>query len=105
MSEPDIIYPDATSRGSGSERDLSENGDDGDGRDKRIVREVDGQSIGSVLPPESDGTCMLEGCSNPTFVDSITDLESEYCSRKHQEQVSLSSCAFVFPDMVFYVLH
>ena len=62
-----------------------------DGEDQLSVRDVDIQSVeGPIYPPsistpESIGTCRLKGCSNPIFVDSITDLESEYCSRKHQE--------------------
>ena len=86
-SKPDDSNTDAVP-GSYPDWDPSENGDDGDGV---LVGEVDAQSIGSfVYPPsipasESMGVCKLEGCSNPTLVDSITDLESEYCSWKHQE--------------------
>jgi len=65
-------------------------GENGDGEEVD-VDDADGTSIScSIYPPstagsEQDGTCMLKGCSNPTFVDPITDLESEYCSWKHQE--------------------
>ena len=73
------------------DREPSENGDREDAGDEVIVGDAEVQSIGSfVYPPsvpalEVAGICRLQGCSNPTFVDSITDLESEYCSRKHQE--------------------
>jgi len=68
----------------------NENENEGDEMDEVLVDDVDVQSIESfVYPPSvsssgSIGTCKLKGCSNPTFVDSITDLESEYCSQKHQ---------------------
>ena len=73
------------------DRDPGENGDTRDGGDGLVARDVDIQSVkGSIYPPsistsESIGTCKLKGCSNLTFVDSVTDLESEYCSWKHQE--------------------
>lgn len=73
------------------DQDPSGYGDDGDEGDEVLVGDADVQSIESfVYPPsistsESIGTCRLAGCSSPTLVDSITDLESEYCSQKHQE--------------------
>ena len=75
----------APGRTSGPDQDA---GKDGDGA---VVNDEDSASISySVYPPstvDSDhvGTCGLKGCSNPIFVDPITDLESEYCSWKHQE--------------------
>lgn len=91
-SEPDDSNADAIlGQSSYQVRDPSENGDDGDGGDEVLVGDMDVQSIGSyVYPPsisasESIGTCRLRGCSNSTFVDSVTDLESEYCSWKHRE--------------------
>jgi len=81
------------------DREPSENGGGGDEGDEVIVGDVEVQSIGSfVYPPsvpalEVAGICRLEGCPNPTFVDSITDLESEYCSRKHQEEAMVSKQA------------
>ena len=63
-------------------------GNDGDGV---AVDDADSASISySVYPPSTvasdhGGICGLAGCSNSTFVDPITDLESEYCSWKHQE--------------------
>lgn len=91
-SEPDDPNADAIpDQSSYPDRDLSEDGDEEDGEDEVSVGDVDFQSVkSSVYPPsistsESTGTCRLEGCSSTTFVDSITDLESEYCSRKHQE--------------------
>ena len=88
-SEPDDTYPyfDVSDQRVDSDRDLSEDGDGRYGRDEFTVGEVNVQSIG---PPDSVGTCTLGGCSNPTIVDSITDLESEYCSWKHQQCVSFS---------------
>ena len=55
--------------------------------------DVEGDTVSisySVYPPstaasEHVGICRMKGCSSPTFVDPITDLESEYCSWKHQE--------------------
>jgi len=83
--------PDDTIHGMAGQRvdPASDFGEPADGRDETaefFVGEVDVHSIGSFPPPESVSTCMLEGCSNPTFVDSITDLESEYCSWKHQKE-------------------
>ena len=89
-SEPDDPNTDAIP-GSYLDREPSENGDGGDETDEVLIGNADVQSLESfVYPPSvssagSIGTCKLKGCSNPTFVDSITDLESEYCSRKHQE--------------------
>ena len=90
MSEPDDPDADALP-GSYPNRESSENGDEGGGGDEMLVEDMDAQSFISFDHPppvstsEAIGTCRLEGCSNPTFVDSITDLESEYCSRKHRE--------------------
>ena len=87
-SEPDDPIPGQSSY---PDRDPSEDGDEEDGEDEVSVGDVDFQSVkSSVYSPsistsESTGTCRLEGCSSTTFVDSITDLESEYCSREHQE--------------------
>lgn len=86
-SEPDDANPELTGQNVDSERDLSEDGGGQYGREESVGGEADVQSIGSALPPRSVDACMLEGCSNPTFVDSITDLESEYCSWKHQKYV------------------
>jgi len=75
------------------DRDPGGSGDGGGGGDELVVGSVDVDSIkSSDYPPsisasESVGICGLEGCSNPTFVDSITDFESEYCSQKHHEYV------------------
>ena len=66
-------------------------GNDGDGGDESGVDDAESASINySVYPPstaasEHVGICRLNGCLNTTFVDPITDLESEYCSWKHQE--------------------
>lgn len=85
--EPDDSLNAEPIRVSHPDREPSENGDGGD---EVVERDGDVQSIGSfVYPPsvpalEMAGICRLEGCSKPTFVDSITDLESEYCSWKHQ---------------------
>ena len=73
------------------DREPSANGDGGDAGDEVIMGDAEVQSIGSfVYPPsvpalEMAGICRLEGCSSLTFVDSITDLESEYCSWEHQK--------------------
>lgn len=89
-SEPDDSNTDAPP-GSYPDREPSEGGDGEDGDSEVVVRDMDVQSIDSLLcppsvsTPEAIGTCKLEGCSNPTFVDPITDLESEYCSWKHRE--------------------
>jgi hypothetical protein len=89
-SEPDASNTDAL-LGSYPDREPSENGGGEADSDDFIMGDVDVQSVESfVYPPsiptsEAIGTCRLEGCSNPAYVDSITDLESEYCSRKHQE--------------------
>jgi len=91
-SEPDDSNAEAIlGQSSYQDRAPSENGDGGDRGDEVLVGGMDVQSINSyVYPPstpasESIGTCRLNGCSNSTFVDPITDLESEYCSRKHHE--------------------
>jgi len=88
-SEPDDSNTD-TPPGSDPDQEPSENGDGEDGDGEVVMGDMDVQSVESfVCPPsastsETIGTCKLEGCSNPTFVDPITDLESEYCSWKHQ---------------------
>jgi len=70
---------------SGPDEDAGKDGD------VVVVDDTDTASISySVYPPSTvasdhGGICGLEGCSNPILVDPITDLESEYCSRKHQE--------------------
>jgi len=84
-SEPDNSNTNAPSA-SYPDRGPSENGDGGNSDSKVVMGDVDVQSIKSfICPPsvstlETISTCRLEGCSNPTFVDPITDLESEYCS-------------------------
>ena len=89
--EPDNSLNAEPVRVSHPDREPSENGEGRDGEDEVVVRDADVQSIGSfVYPPsvpalEMAGICRLEGCSNLTFVDSVTDLESEYCSWKHQK--------------------
>ena len=80
-SEPGDPNPDAMGQ---VERDLSDSGGGGDLGDEAFVGDDD-VDMGDFSSLESTSTCLLEGCSNPTFVDSITDLESEYCSWKHQE--------------------
>jgi len=78
---------------SGHEQDAVKDGDEVavDNEDEVAVDNADTASISySVYPPSTvasdhEGICALEGCSEPVFVDPITDLESEYCSGKHQE--------------------
>jgi len=76
---------------SGPDQATGKDGDSGPGGGGLFADEADTVSISySVYPPstvasDQRGTCELEGCSNSTFVDPITDLESEYCSWKHQE--------------------
>jgi len=88
-SEPDV-FTDALP-GSYPDQEPGENEGGEDSGGDILMEDMDVQSIrSSVYPPsvstsEAIGTCRLEGCSNPTSVDSITDLESEYCSQKHQE--------------------
>lgn len=83
--------------GSHPDREPSENRGEEDGGDDVLMEDVDVRSIKRfVYPPsvstsETISTCRFEGCSNSAFVDSITDLESEYCSWKHQEWVPFSS--------------
>lgn len=90
-SESDDTNPDVMGQRVDPERDPSKNGDSSDEGDESTVGDADFRSIRSVPPSEEvSSTCMLEGCSNPAFVDPITDLESEYCSQKHQELVFLS---------------
>jgi hypothetical protein len=67
------------------DEDPNENGDIGDIGDEPAEGDADVQSVESYNYPPSIGPCGLRGCSNPAFIDSITDLESEYCSREHQE--------------------
>jgi hypothetical protein len=67
------------------DEDPNENGDIGDIGDEPAEGDADVQSVESYNYPPSIGPCGLRGCSNPVFIDSITDLESEYCSREHQE--------------------
>ena len=67
------------------DQDPNENEDIGDGGDEPAEGDADVQSVESYNYPPSIGPCELRGCSNPVFIDSITDLESEYCSRDHQE--------------------
>lgn len=87
ISELDDSNTDAI-LGSDSDREPSEDGDGGEGGEEVFV---DAESIKSFvyLPStpalETICTCRLEGCSSPTFIDSTTDLESGYCSWKHQE--------------------
>ena len=78
-------------QGSGPDQDTGKDGDGGPGGDGVAADDADSASISysvyppSTVPSDHGGTCGLEGCSNSTFVDPITDLESEYCSWKHQE--------------------
>jgi hypothetical protein len=67
------------------DEDSNENEDIRDGGDEPAEGDADVQSVESYNYPPSIGPCGLRGCSNPAFIDSITDLESEYCSREHQE--------------------
>jgi hypothetical protein len=67
------------------DEDPNENEDIGDGGDEPAEGDADVQSVESYNYPPSIGPCGLRGCSNPAFIDSITDLESEYCSWEHQE--------------------
>lgn len=74
-------------------RDPGENEEEEDGEEEYelVAGDADTQSIDlsvyppSTLAPDQIGICRLDGCSKPTFVDSITDLESEYCSLEHHE--------------------
>jgi len=90
MFEPDDSNTNAL-LGPYPDREPGKNGDEGAGDE--MLMDVDVLSVKSFAYPPSvstsekiPGICSFEGCSNPTFVDSITDLEGEYCSRKHQEE-------------------
>ena len=99
MSKPDHTHHDVQDQRVDSERDLNESGERRDEGDESSEGEVDFQSIESVLLPGPVGTCMLEGCSNSIPID---DLESEYCSKKHQKYVYLSLRVPTLVDMVLY---
>lgn len=85
-SEHDDANPDATGQIDAPEPDPGHNGDGEDAQDDPFAGGVDAQHLESVLPPEYVNLCRLEGCSSPTFIDSITDLESEYCSWEHHKE-------------------